>query len=115
MTCTCIGIGVFTVIVRGKIKIIGLVTVTVTGIATFTVPGIVTDIYDLNLLHQSQDIPAQELCRNLLNGFTIQKLAGLMSGLSSELDILVKMARLYWRVLYISTPSSKKKVSPLML
>ena len=39
--------------------------------------------------------PAQELWRNLLLGFTIQKLAGLMSGLRSELDIRVKTAKLY--------------------
>ena len=59
--------------------------------------------------------PAHELWRNLLLGLTIQKLAGLMSGLRRELDILVKTARLYWMMLYISTPSSRKNVSPLML
>ena len=59
--------------------------------------------------------PAQELWRNLLLGLTIQKLAGLMSGLRREFDIRVKTAKLYWIVLYISTPSSRKKVSPLML
>ena len=51
----------------------------------------------------------------MLSGLVIQKVAGVTSSLRRLEEGFTKTPRLYWKVLFVSIPSSRKKAPPMTL